>query len=192
MKFKPIYTHIAIALFVIILAVFFYIKVRNKLLLKKVNETATNNNLKAFLKSIRWAEGTDVKDGYKKLFGGSLFSDFSDHPNVKKGYTDLSGKSITTSAAGAYQFIFSTWKGLQKKLGLTDFSPENQDKAAVANIAQTGTLDLIIAGKIKEALQSKKLSAQWASLPYASANQPTKKESDFLKQYIQNGGQLTT
>jgi muramidase (phage lysozyme) len=42
----------------------------------------------------------------------------------------------TSSAAGRYQFLFSTWKNEQRQLNLPDFSPQSQDKAAW-HLAQT-------------------------------------------------------
>jgi muramidase (phage lysozyme) len=57
---------------------------------------------------------------------GTTFNDYSRHPAV---FVDSPhGKS---SAAGRYQFTYSTWKVVARELGLTDFSPESQDKAAV-------------------------------------------------------------
>jgi muramidase (phage lysozyme) len=57
----------------------------------------------------------------------ATFSDFSKHPGIIGMRTD-NGPS---TAAGRYQFTKTTWEGLVKKHpDLTDFSPENQDKAA--------------------------------------------------------------
>ena len=49
---------------------------------------------------------------------GRSFSDYSKHPfEGKRGYT----------AAGRYQFIWTTWSSVAKELNLTDFSPKSQD-----------------------------------------------------------------
>ena len=49
---------------------------------------------------------------------GRTFSDFSKHPfQGQKGYT----------AAGRYQFIWTTWNSVAKELNITDFSPKSQD-----------------------------------------------------------------
>lgn len=63
---------------------------------------------------------------YYTIHGGKEFSDFSDHPRV---YVPI-GKGKTSSAAGRYQLIGSTWDDAKNNLGLADFSPKNQDKAA--------------------------------------------------------------
>jgi len=67
--------------------------------------------------------GPESGGSYNIINGGAKFSDFSDHP--KKGQRGSSG-----IAAGRYQFLPSTWERASKALGLTDFSPESQDKAA--------------------------------------------------------------
>ena len=62
--------------------------------------------------------------GYNILNGGSRFSDFSKHPA-------MIGAGGTSTAAGRYQFIAGTWETAAKALGLTDFSPASQDRAAI-------------------------------------------------------------
>src|SRR5262245_12539239 len=94
------------------------------LLIKRKKMTVAEKNLKAFLAMIRYSEGTFSKDGYRKLYGGGLFTDFSNHPN-----TPITKWGITSTAAGAYQILVRTWQELQSKLKLTDFSPANQDRA---------------------------------------------------------------
>lgn len=53
------------------------------------------------------------------------FTDFRQHPNRV-------GRNGTTTAAGKYQFVVGTWNEVQAKYKdrITDFSPENQDRAA--------------------------------------------------------------
>lgn len=58
--------------------------------------------------------------------GGSKFSDLSRHPNIAEPTRD--GRQST--AAGKYQFVKGTWDRAARALGLKDFSPQSQDKAA--------------------------------------------------------------
>jgi len=83
-------------------------------------------NSQALLDAISAAEGTG--GDYNIIVGGQRFESYSQHPNVV-GFVSKDGKKST--AAGKYQITKQTWDDLQKKYpDLTDFSPENQDKAA--------------------------------------------------------------
>ena len=70
---------------------------------------------RALLDTLASGEAPD----YNVLNGGGRFSSFDDHP-------DAGGHR----AAGRYQFLPSTWKGIQQQTGLGDFSPKNQDQGA--------------------------------------------------------------
>lgn len=146
-------------------------------------------NLRAFLYLIRWCEGTAGEDGYRMLFGGELFDGFAQHPN-RKVTKVLGGKPITSTAAGAYQFLFGTWEECRKTLNLPDFSPESQDKAAVYLIKRRGALDDVEAGRLKDAIR--KCALEWASLPGSPYGQPTKWYDECERVYLKAGGALAT
>ncbi|MDU4393284.1 MAG: glycoside hydrolase family 104 protein [Acinetobacter ursingii] len=127
-------------------------------------------NVQKMLDLIANAEG--VEHGYNTLFGNEKFSNFSSHPNISKQFTQTDGKKNNTTAAGRYQFLKSTWDGVAKKLGLEDFSPKNQDIAAVALLAQNGSLSDVLKGDFQSAV--KKSGTTWASLPSSPYAQPKK------------------
>lgn len=145
--------------------------------------TAAEKNLKAFLAMIRYAEGTFSNDGYRKLYGGSLFNDMSRHPN--KAVTKW---GITSTAAGAYQILFRTWQELQSKLKLPDFSPASQDRAAIELIKRRKALEDVIAGRFAQAIV--KCRKEWASLPGAGYGQNEKKPAALLTVYKIAGGNI--
>jgi lysozyme len=146
------------------------------------------SNLSAFLMMIRACEGTDGPDGYRTLFGGKLFADYSDHPNYRQSFHQTDGTIGFTTAAGAYQFIYATWKRVQKKLVLPDFSPLCQDQAAVFLISERNALDHITSGNIEIAIG--RTWPVWASLPGSRYAQPTKTMEFALAAYQKAGGQL--
>lgn len=87
----------------------------------------------AFLNSIAEAEGTNIENSYNIVVGlgkegaAPYFVDYAQHPNII-GMRTSHGPS---TAAGRYQIVKQTWDDLVKKNPeLTDFSPNNQDKAA--------------------------------------------------------------
>ncbi|SFO05862.1 Phage lysozyme [Cohaesibacter marisflavi] len=81
------------------------------------------------LLSVISAPGIEGAD-YNTLYGGGSFDGYGDHP--RKSIPIDSGRNAgkTSSAAGRYQFLAGTWDEAAKALGLKDFSPENQDRAA--------------------------------------------------------------
>ncbi|MEC6393349.1 glycoside hydrolase family 104 protein [Acinetobacter pittii] len=132
-------------------------------------------NVQKMLNLIANAEG--VKHGYNTLFGNERVNDLSWHPGVKKGFTQTDGKKNATTAAGRYQFLKDTWDGVAKQLGLEDFSPKNQDIAAVALLAQNGALPSVLKGDFKTAVQ--KSGSTWASLPSSPYAQPKRSWKDL-------------
>lgn len=93
-----------------------------------VNQTRASYGTKeqrAMLDSIAWAEGGV---SYRTMFGGGQFdtSNGWKHPDkvIRSG-------GLASTAAGRYQFLTTTWNEAASTLGLKDFSPINQDKAAI-------------------------------------------------------------
>ncbi|MYM96239.1 glycoside hydrolase family protein [Rugamonas sp. FT81W] len=115
---------------------------------------------------IRTGEGTTGPNGYRTMFGGGLFTGYADHPRraVTRG-------SLTSTAAGAYQFLSKTWDEMAAKYALSDFSPSSQDIAAVGLIKRRGALSDVLAGRFRAAID--KCNLEWASLPGSPYGQPT-------------------
>jgi muramidase (phage lysozyme) len=144
-------------------------------------------NVKAFLHTIRVGEGTSDPMGYRRHFGGSHFDTYADHPRriITAG---LGSNRYDSSAAGAYQFLSKTWTECATALGLADFSPRNQDAAALFLIDRRRALDDVIAGRFEDAV--KKCAREWASLPGSPYGQPTKTMHEALTTYTAAGGSL--
>jgi muramidase (phage lysozyme) len=160
-------------------------------------------NEQAFLKTIRFAEGTAGPNGYRTLFGGDLFDSFADHPRIAKQFKSTDKKTgkvswLWTSAAGAYQFMCAsplpgggstqvdTWGELKRKLRLKDFSPASQDVAALELVRQAGALADVRAGRFAAAVD--KCRGTWASLPGAGYNQPEKSLPQLVAVFRNAGG----
>ena len=141
---------------------------------------------RALLNTIRYAEGTwkDGKDkGYRIMYGGGQFKDLSRHPErvVVKRYA--------SAAAGAYQFLPKTWKGVARELKLKSFEPRHQDQAALHLAKRRGALgDIDQQGLTKDAMA--KLAPEWASFPNRSGRsaygQPVKSHQDLARFYSDN------
>lgn len=142
-------------------------------------------NVQAILKVIRRGEGTSDEAGYRRIFGGRMFDSYADHPRI----TVKSG-AYTSTAAGAYQFIASSWDETKRIMGLPDFSPRSQDLAAIGRLAARGALDDVKAGRFDVAI--KKIAREWASLPGSPYGQPTISWETARSIYAQSGGSSGT
>jgi muramidase (phage lysozyme) len=111
--------------------------------------------------------------GYNVIYGGRTFSSYADHPRIAVPIASGPNVGLTSSAAGRYQFLGSSWDRQAATLGLKDFSPANQDAAAwnyakEVYKAKTG-------GDLEAALKSgdpnkiaqvgRALNGTWTSLP---------------------------
>jgi len=150
-------------------------------------QTAPKNNvyanLRAFLIMIQYAEGTYGANAYRMLYGGQLFNSYAQHPN-----TAITKGGITSTAAGAYQILYRTWASVQQDLGLTDFSPASQDRAAVELIRRRGALEDVLAGRFDDAIY--KCRKEWASLPGAGYGQHERSLTSLVQVYQYAGGKM--
>ena len=144
---------------------------------------------KALLASI--ARGESSGYGYDMMLGGGRISDLSKHPGVLN-----SSPYGSSTAAGRYQFLKSTWDEEAKKYGYKDFSPETQDTAAW-NLARdvysrkTGRRleDDLASGDPKTLNNiSSTLSGTWTSLPGGPQPNSNWKDKDFASVYNENLG----
>lgn len=141
-------------------------------------------NVAAFLRVIRQGESRQDDSAYTIQFGGEHFEAPPwEHPGTVK----IVG-SLRSTAAGAYQFLKSTWDAVRSAYELPDFSPACQDEAAVALIKGRKALDDVIAGRFKDAVV--KCAKEWASLPFSPYGQPTLTYDLALKTYQAWGGRL--
>ena len=113
----------------------------------------TNPNAKALLNAIADAEGTSQypEQGYRTMFTGKQFSGDWKHPKQIQ-----SSSGYSSDAAGRYQFLSTTWKEMR----MPDFSPANQDQAALKLLSQAGV-------NISDGLSEQeiyKVGQKWASV----------------------------
>lgn len=141
---------------------------------------------RALLNTIRYAEGTwkDGRDlGYRTLYGGGLFQDLSRHPErvVVKRYS--------SAAAGAYQFLPSTWQETARSLKLPSFAPKHQDQAALHLVKKRGALQEVDRNGLTRAAMNR-LAPEWASFPThagrSAYGQPVKTHAELLAFYESN------
>ncbi|AYL42266.1 glycoside hydrolase family 104 protein [Citrobacter freundii] len=156
-----------------------------------------SKNLQAFLDTLAWSEGTSTSpatkcNGYDVIVTGvdgkpEIFTDFSDHPfNKGRPSKQINSRGLTSNASGRYQFMLKDWAHYKAQLGLTDFSPESQDKWAIQLIKERKALPDIEAGNIASAVS--KCRNIWASLPGAGYGQREHSMDDLIARYKAAGG----
>ncbi len=132
-----------------------------------ISDLLRNRQVQAFLRVIREKESSqDDAIAYRIMIGWPHDPGFTelappelhDHPRKYNPKRD-------STAAGAYQFLASSWDDMAKELGLSGFYPGNQDRAAVGQLAYLGALNHVLAGRIDAALRASAVRQGWASLP---------------------------
>ncbi len=141
-------------------------------------ELLRDPRVRAMLDTIAFAEGTNSNYGrvvfgtvlgasdrnapYNRSFVGKrnvVVNDFNRHPNLAVRWANGQPPS---SAAGRYQFLYSTWKGLN----MPDFSPRSQDLGAIKLMQRRGMIEPLLRGDFTGAIH--KGAPEWASLPVTS------------------------
>lgn len=122
--------------------------------------TTEDINLAAFLKFIRFAENTRDDDGvYFLLYGGvRTFTDVSKHPDMH-----IKAWGRTSTAAGAYQILYKSWREAKTKGIVRDFSKPSQDAFAIWKLRTRNALPYVKQGDIEKAIPL--LREEWTSMP---------------------------
>ena len=114
-------------------------------------------------KVLRTGEGTLGERGYTTQFTGTQFSDMSVHPRQIR-----SANGLSSDAAGAYQFLSTTWDEAKNALNLPDFSAASQEKAGRFLAERRGVNpDQVYTTKEEFKVAMDKLAPEWASMPYS-------------------------
>lgn len=144
--------------------------------------------VKAFLDLLAHGEGTSyhpevrlTSDEYRVTFCNDGKVSFKDHPR-KRCCNPVGNRIICATAAGRYMFLQKTWDWVAGEvLKLKDFSPINQDLAAIFLLIYSGAMDEILKNNIKGAIN--KASRYWAPMPGNNYNQPQTKQQELLGIY---------
>lgn len=135
-----------------------------------------DQKIAAFLATIRRFEAGG--DNYDVVYSYAFsITDFSHHPADPAYSNHWHGVLITmgafkgqySTAAGAYQINWPTWKDFAPRVGVTDFTPASQDAVAAAILQSTGAIDALAVDNMELAFS--KASRRWASLPGSTAGQ---------------------
>ena len=150
---------------------------------------------RALLDTIAGSESAySGRDPYKAIYGGRVAETLTDHPRQHVDIIAGPNTGQKTSAAGRYQYLARSWDEASKALGLPDFSPASQDKAAFWEAqrtyrAKTGR-DLVTdiqeanGDPQKLAVIGRGISSWWTSLP--GGIEPNRATSSFGDRFAQN------
>lgn len=153
---------------------------------KELEPYLNDKRVNAYLNMLMDAEGTSkYANPYATAGGGKVvLNDLSRVGGFPKwGFTQTDGKKNTSSAAGAFQFLNSTYDDLRRQgYEVNDFQPRTQRLAAIALLKQNGALPHIVNGDFSTAI--KKSAGTWASLPGSPYAQKTR-DTKFVQQSLQ-------
>lgn len=142
-------------------------------------ELLRDPRVRAMLDTIAYAEGTRGNGDYNRVVNGRVIgpydrnqpyennlvgqrnvqvTDLTRHPNLLVQVN----ANLRSTAAGRYQFLSSTWRGLN----MPDFSARSQDLAAIKLMQRRGMIEPLLRGDFAAAIH--RGAPEWASLPTAS------------------------
>lgn len=152
-------------------------------------------NIQTMLNLLSRTEGTHGATNPYAVYGGKVSNQLSSlalHPGQAGAWQFKwnNGKQDKSTASGRYQIIEATWNDVAKKYGLSDFSPINQDLAAIALMKEKGAIQDIKNGNFHAA--ARKLGSTWASLPTSTHDQAKRSPAEFNKMLAASGGGLPT
>jgi muramidase (phage lysozyme) len=96
-------------------------------LIPQAPQESVNPTQRAFLNAMR---GGESGGRYNVMYGGKTFDSYADHPRQPQPIMSGPNAGRMSTAAGADQFLAGTWDEAKNALGLPDFSPDSQDRAA--------------------------------------------------------------
>lgn len=131
-----------------------------------VDAYLNNPNVQKYLAYLNAYEGRPKEN---QLVGYKTFDDLSDHPGQRVRFGKA--KNQVSTAAGSYQILKRSWDEQKKKLGLEDFSLENQQRAAIGLLKDSGALKHVAKGEFQKA--NEKAKNIWASLPGSTIGEET-------------------
>jgi len=108
-------------------------------------------NVRAFLNTIGYAEGAD----YNSLYGSP--------PKTFNNFGAFPGRGLPNTPSGKYQILESTYDGLARELGLSDFSPHTQDLMAAQLLIENSAMPWVLNGNFDQAIAN--AAGQWGGLP---------------------------
>jgi muramidase (phage lysozyme) len=123
---------------------------------------------RALLDTLAHFEGAE----YDVMFGGATFTNFSSHPvhTREMPSSGITRWGHTATPAGRYQINRPTFDDLQSRVGLLpDFSPEEQDQAALYMIRQALKNEPIASYDLSEVQD--RLKGRWSSLRSSSTEE---------------------
>lgn len=165
-------------------------------------DAAGGTNVVAFLDMIATSElganllTADTDGGYRVIVGSTpmrpiLASSYARHPRIEVrtafGWSDAAGR-YQVMASTPNRIRTDTWDWASHVAGVTDFSPEAQDRVAIELVRHRGALDDVVAGHITDAIT--KCRQEWASLPGADYGQRENDRERLVAIYQAAGGKL--
>lgn len=138
---------------------------------------------RALLDTIAFTEGTrgHGQNGYNVTFAYHYFSSCAQHPNLR-----ICASGYCSTAAGRYQFLTTTWRGL----GYSSFGPANQDRGGMKLVSRRGAN--VPTGRAMTATEfantMNRISYEWASLPPGRYGQPSYSMATTRRHYCALAG----